>query len=267
MTVTINGATGIAGVSGTATLPAVQGGGDTNTGVFYPVADTVAISTGGTEQMRVSNAGVAVSAGTATAAPLNLTSGTNLTTATAGAMEYDGTVFYATPTALQRGVIMAEQIILLQSAYTLTSQTAAQAMFNTPAGGQVTLTAGTYEFECFYSLSAMSATSGSFGFALGGTATKTQFFWSLAQKGAAAVATATATQSTYNVAANTTLATASVNTVGYANISGIINVSVSGTIIPQVSLGIAAAAVVGIGAYFRIRPIGSTTVTSVGAWT
>jgi hypothetical protein len=208
----------------------------------------------------------ALSAGTATAAPLNLTSGTNLTTATAGAMEYDGTVFYATPTVSQRGVIMAEQIILLQAAYTLTSQTAAQALFNTPAGGQVTLTAGTYEFECFYSLSAMSATSGSFGFALGGTATKTQFFWSLAQKGAAAVATATATQSTYNVAANTALTTASVNTVGYANISGIINVSASGTVIPQVSLGVAAAAVVGIGSYFRIRPIGSTTVTSVGNW-
>lgn len=208
----------------------------------------------------------ALSAGTATAAPLNLTSGTNLTTATAGAMEYDGTVFYATPTALQRGVIMAEQIILLQSAYTLTSQTAAQAMFNTPAGGQVTLTTGTYEFECFYSLSAMSASSGSFGFALGGTATKTQFFWSLAAKGSP-LATTTAANSTYNVtAANTALSAASVNTVGYANISGIINVSVSGTVIPQVSLGVAAAAVVGIGAYFRIRPIGSTTVTSVGNW-
>ncbi len=50
------------------------------------------------------------------------------------------------------------------------------------------------------------------------------------------------------------------------SISGIINVSVTGTIIPQVSLGIAAAAVVGIGSYFRIRPIGNTTVTSVGNW-
>ena len=34
MTVTINGATGIAGVNGTAATPAVQGA-DTNTGVFY----------------------------------------------------------------------------------------------------------------------------------------------------------------------------------------------------------------------------------------
>jgi len=63
MTVTINGTTGIAGVDGSAATPAVQGG-DANTGVFYPVADTVAISTGGTERMRVSNAGVALNGST-----------------------------------------------------------------------------------------------------------------------------------------------------------------------------------------------------------
>lgn len=111
----------------------------------------------------------------------------------------------------------------------------------------------------------MSATSGSFGFALGGTATFTQFYLAYADK-KAVFATASGTQTSYNVAANTALTTASVNTNGFAQISGIINVSASGTIIPQVSLGVAAAAVVGIGAYFRIRPIGSTTVTSVGNW-
>jgi hypothetical protein len=57
MTITINGTTGIAGVDGSAATPAVQGA-DTNTGVFYPVADTVAISTGGTERMRVTSTGV-----------------------------------------------------------------------------------------------------------------------------------------------------------------------------------------------------------------
>lgn len=263
MTITINGTTGIAGVDGSAATPSVQGG-DTNTGIFYGT-DIVAISTGGTERMRVTNTGVALSAGTTSVAPLDFTSGTNLTTALAGAMEYDGTVFYATPTAAQRGVIMAEQIILLQSAYTLTSQTAAQKLFNTPTNGQVTLTAGTYEFECFYSLSAMSATSGSYGFALGGTATFTQFYLAAADK-RASLATVQTAQFTYNVAAITTMATANTNTTGFAQISGIINVSVAGTIIPQVSLGVAAAAVVGAGSYFRIRPIGSTTVTSVGAW-
>jgi hypothetical protein len=188
-----------------------------------------------------------------------------LSTTTAGALEYDGVALYATPTASQRGVIMAEQIILLQAAYTLTSQTAAQKLFNTPTNGQVTLTAGTYEFECAYSLTAMSATGAAYGFALGGTATFTQFYTTIAKKDSS-LSTAASANITFNTAANTNISGSNTGTGGIANISGIINVSASGTIIPQVSLGIAAAAVVGIGSYFRIRPIGNTTVTSVGNW-
>jgi hypothetical protein len=55
MTVTISGTTGIAGVDGSAATPAVQGV-DTNTGVFYGT-DIVAVSTGGTERMRVDSSG------------------------------------------------------------------------------------------------------------------------------------------------------------------------------------------------------------------
>ncbi len=43
MAVTINGTTGIAGVDGSASTPAVQGA-DTNTGVFFPAADTIAFA-------------------------------------------------------------------------------------------------------------------------------------------------------------------------------------------------------------------------------
>lgn len=194
-----------------------------------------------------------------------LTADALTTTPTTGAIEYDGLALYVTPTALQRAVLNSEQIAVTQSAYTLTSQTAAQKLFNIGTAGALTLSTGTYGFDCFFSLSSMAA-SGSFGFALGGAATFTQYWWATAQKGTATLATATATQSTYNIAANTTLATASVNTVGYAQIGGVIDVTVAGTVIPQVSLGAAAAAIVGVGSYFRIRPIGSTTVTSVGNW-
>lgn len=198
---------------------------------------------------------------------LVLTADTLLGTPTTGSYEYDGAAMYATTTTSQRGVISTDQLAIQQATYTLTSQTAAQKLFNVLANGQVTLTAGTYSFECFFSLSSMSATSGSFGFALGGTATFTQYWWADAQKGTATVATATATQTTYNTAAaNTALATASTNTVGYTKIGGTIVVTGAGTVIPQVSLGVAAAAVVGIGSYFRIRPVGSTSVVSVGNW-
>lgn len=56
MTVTINGTTGIAGTNGSAGTPAVQGE-DTNTGIFFPAADTVAVATAGAERMRVDSSG------------------------------------------------------------------------------------------------------------------------------------------------------------------------------------------------------------------
>lgn len=65
MAVTINGTTGIAGVDGSASTPAVQGS-DTNTGMFFPAADTIAFGEGGSEVMRIDssgNVGVGVTAG------------------------------------------------------------------------------------------------------------------------------------------------------------------------------------------------------------
>ena len=56
MTVTINGTTGIAGTNGSAGTPAVQGE-DTNTGIFFPAADTVAVATAGTERVTVTSVG------------------------------------------------------------------------------------------------------------------------------------------------------------------------------------------------------------------
>jgi hypothetical protein len=56
MTITINGTTGLAGVDGSASTPAVQGG-DTNTGVFFPAADTIAFAEGGAEVARFDSSG------------------------------------------------------------------------------------------------------------------------------------------------------------------------------------------------------------------
>jgi hypothetical protein len=43
-------------VAGTAALPAITTTGDTNTGMFFPAADTIAFAEGGTEVMRIDSA-------------------------------------------------------------------------------------------------------------------------------------------------------------------------------------------------------------------
>ena len=43
--------------AGSASTPSITTTGDTNTGVFFPAADTVAVATGGAERMRIDNSG------------------------------------------------------------------------------------------------------------------------------------------------------------------------------------------------------------------
>jgi hypothetical protein len=187
-----------------------------------------------------------------------------LGSATTGTFEFENPAFFMTGATSQRGAVLVDQYALQQATHTLASQTAAQPLFDITTNAQVTLVAGTYEFECQFSLSSMSGSSGSFGFALGGGATFTQYWWSLANK--ATLATAANGQVTFNTAANTTLVTANTNTVAFARIHGVVIVTVGGTVIPQASLGVAAAAVVGVGSFFKIRALGSSAATTSGNW-
>jgi hypothetical protein len=51
-------ATGVTTVqAGTAALPAITTSGDTNTGIFFPAADTIAFTEGGAEAMRINSSG------------------------------------------------------------------------------------------------------------------------------------------------------------------------------------------------------------------
>jgi len=210
-------------------------------------------------------------AGTTTVPPLRLASGTNLTSPLAGAFEYDGTVHYTTHAASERGVLVSEQWIVQNATHTLANQQAAQAIFDSVANGAVTVAGSTtYEFECWFNLTSMSASSGGYGFAIGGAATLTSIRWySLAQKSVAVGTTTLANNSAYSMndtAANTDITGNTTTTTGSAYIRGIIRVNAGGTIIPQVSLEVAAAAVIGINSFFRIWPIGTNTGVSVGNW-
>ena len=82
---TVGTTLGVTGVStfaaGTALLPALTTTGDVNTGIYYPAADTFAVTTGGTERYRVDSSGnvgvgVTPSAWSATFRSLDIGSGT-----------------------------------------------------------------------------------------------------------------------------------------------------------------------------------------------
>ncbi len=64
MALNINGTTGISGVDGSVSAPALTGT-DSNTGITFPSADTIKLSTGGVERMSITNSGV-----TATGIPI-----------------------------------------------------------------------------------------------------------------------------------------------------------------------------------------------------
>jgi hypothetical protein len=213
--------------------------------------------------------GEVLPAGTTVLAPLKFTSGTNMTTATAGVLEYDGTVFYQTPAASTRMVDDGEQFCTLTTAFTTAGgTTAAQKLFNTSTNGAVTLPIGSYFFECFFTLSAMSATSGTFGWGLGvGTAVIGGILWR-GESIKSTILSATAPTTTVNIAAtNTTLGqTANTNTVGYAVTRGKVRISTAGTVIPQFQTSTASASIVGVDSYFRVWPVGLNTAQIVGNW-
>jgi hypothetical protein len=85
--VTIDTSQRVAFVAGTAALPAITTTGDTNTGIFFPAADTIAFSEGGTEAMRIDSSGnVTISTGI-----LGFTNPNGVTTPTANGQGYIGT--------------------------------------------------------------------------------------------------------------------------------------------------------------------------------
>jgi hypothetical protein len=55
--ITIDTSQRVAFVAGTAALPAITTDGDTNTGIWFPAADTIAFSEGGAEAMRITSGG------------------------------------------------------------------------------------------------------------------------------------------------------------------------------------------------------------------
>ena len=159
-------------------------------------------------------------------------------------------------------VYPTERFINLTGIHTLANQTAAQPLFDAdggPTGGLISLETGTYLFECNFYITSISSGNNGFGFALGGTATKTEGWQAIATKGSG-VTTPRSPNMSWNTSANVQLTQSNGNECT-AQIKGTIRITVAGTIIPQVSLQSAAAGVVQPNSYFRITRVGSATTS------
>lgn len=215
-----------------------------------------------------------VTAGTTAIAPIRFQSGTNLTTPAAGVLEYDGSVFYATPIASNRALTVIEHFLSLSADQTGTNVNTAQPWF--PGGGAtgITLAASTsYFFDGFIYLTKTAGTNArTIGIGFGGTATITSIGYdaSARTEDAAAATLGTISFLPIATAANTTI-TASSSSASQAvsiRVKGIVRINGAGTFIPQFTYSAApgGAPTVKANSFFRLRPMGSSTVLSVGNW-
>jgi hypothetical protein len=227
----------------------------------------------GTLVSGTTTSGIAAPAGTTTLAPILLTSGTNLTSATAGAVEYDGKVVYATPLGTQRGIVPTQQYYRLNADLAGSNATGAQSLF----GVGVTLSASTvYEFEMVVQMSKTAGTtSHTIGFGFGGTATLNNIVWQFTGAfNTATIAQGSATPLTTGwliTASNTVVTGASANaTVYYWSIfKGTVSINAGGTFIPQYTLSAAPGGAFSTvaGSFIRIAPVSASGAnTSIGTW-
>jgi hypothetical protein len=109
MTLILSGTEGISDVDGSAATPAIRGT-DTNTGIFFPAADTIAFSEGGVEVMRIDNAG---NVGIGTTSPGQKLVATGTIESTSGGFKFpDGT----TQTTAASAAIPAGTVLLFYQA-------------------------------------------------------------------------------------------------------------------------------------------------------
>jgi hypothetical protein len=218
------------------------------------------------------NAFVRPTAGTATVPALSFSSGTNMTTAGAGAFEYDGVTFYGTPTASNRGVLNTSHFMCLAVDYLANDSATAQKVFNlgTGAAGAITLPASTAYFmeATYYITRAVGSNSHNLS---------TLFAVSSALTGITYTAETTSTAGNilgavsriYATGAGAVAVTAA-NTDTNENITvvirGIVRTNGATTFTPQIKYDSApgGSPTVLTNSYIRLTPIGTNAVTFVG---
>jgi hypothetical protein len=215
-----------------------------------------------------------IPAGTTSLAPILLTSGTNLTSATAGAIEYDGKVVYGTPIGAQRGIVPTQQYYRLNADLAGANATGAQSIFGVGA----TLSASTVYQICMFIILSKTAgtTTHTISLGFGGTATINNIYYggSLQSNGAVLANGLTTApgwfdSNTASAVAATGAGTGSAGRCLEAYLCGTVSVNAGGTFIPQYTLSAAPGGAYSTvtGCFITINPISASgAATNVGTW-
>lgn len=253
--------------AGYTTFVSANAGGTNYTLTFPAVTNTVSIlganTFTGTQTLP---------AGTTVSAPFVFQSGSNLTTASAGAMEFDGTSFYATSVASTRQVVATPQFTTVQgSAVSLsTTSTASQDIFAT--GGRVlSLAASTsYFFEGFFDFTT-GTTTHTTALALAASSAFTSILylaelWSVTNQ---SISTTAPSVTDVNTSSATVLNATSTASGTLIRVKGLVRTNAASTLTPQVafSAGPGGTCQTNINSWFSIWPVGTNAVQAVGNWT
>jgi hypothetical protein len=226
------------------------------------------------------NARVRPTIGSGSLAALQFTAGDVLSTPGAGALEYDGISFYATATANQRSLVPGTQFVITPglTPYTLTQSTSAQRVFGSPTNGAITLDGSTtYMFDAQYIINNTAtpslAHSLSVLFALGGSITSISYTADVTTSSGAPTAGATTISRTFSTAVSATQITPSGTTTNSelitVRLQGVVRTNAAGTFTPQIRYNTNApggTSTVQGNSYFRLIPMGTSSVISVGNW-
>jgi hypothetical protein len=287
VTATVSGNVSAGNISSTGLISAVgnvSGGNVSTSGRITAVGNVAGgnLTTAGSVLATGTVSGLTVSgfvrptAGSASQAPVVFTAGTNTSVATAGAMEYDGSVFFGTPAAGQRGLLPAEYLVTLNNNYTANGDANPQRVFNVSTNGAVAVLANTtYMIEGMFIIApaiTFNAEAIRTLFALGGGATLTSIRYVVDSSAGLASAINTTKRVQVSTAAAATVtdpAPGGAATNFVIQIRGVVRTNTAGTLAPQFQFTgtPGSAPIVQANSFFRLVPVGSGSVTTIGAWT
>jgi len=252
-------------------VTAIYGSGDMTKAV-YDAANIAQQVVGTAAVQDITNKTLSLTGGSTIKAPLSFTAGTNLTTSSAGAIEYDGRAFYSTPLALQRGLIQTGQQYTLDSGYVGSNVTTAQTLLGVGIASAPGATECEFEGTFYLSKSA-GVTSHTISLIFNaGSATVFRFNYDF-QTATNATSFSTLTNfvggsSAVNSAVPVTSAITTANAFITIKVHGTVSISGGGSIVPGYILSAApgGAYTTGPGSTFRIWPIGANGNVSIGSW-